>query len=347
MARRATSDSDTQLLNLIRREIAAALAAFTAGGGGGGGITTLTGAPGTIVDSQVNAAAAIAWSKISKAGSTLADLATRSAGDLSSGTLPLARISSLTDAQIDAAAAIAWSKISKVASSLADLATRSAADLSSGTLPLARLSGITNTEIDAAAAIAWSKLDKTGSSLADLTTRSAAALSSGIIPDARVPGFTSDGVSRITQLAFLAAQSASADANTLDDYEEGNWTAAFNGTTSQSGQVYSRQTCRYIKIGKFVWIGGRLTLSTLGTITGNVRISGVPFASANQVGGNVSYWSGLNTGAVFIGLILSAGAVVLDVYRAGAAQTSLSNMVQADMTATADLIFNAQYEASA
>lgn len=41
---------------------------------------------GTITDTEINAAAAIGWSKISKSGSSLADLATRSAGDLT-GTL--------------------------------------------------------------------------------------------------------------------------------------------------------------------------------------------------------------------------------------------------------------------
>lgn len=42
----------------------------------------------SIVDGDISNSAAIAWSKISKSGSSLADLATRSAGDLSSGTLP-------------------------------------------------------------------------------------------------------------------------------------------------------------------------------------------------------------------------------------------------------------------
>lgn len=47
-----------------------------------------------IVDAHVSGSAAIAWSKIDKTGSSLADLATRSAGDLSSGTLDDARLSS-------------------------------------------------------------------------------------------------------------------------------------------------------------------------------------------------------------------------------------------------------------
>ena len=78
-----------------------------------------------------------------------ADLSNLNASNLTSGTVPLARLSGITNTQIDAAAAIAWSKISKSGSSLADLATRSAADLATGNLPVARLgNGVTSTLTD-------------------------------------------------------------------------------------------------------------------------------------------------------------------------------------------------------
>src|SRR6185369_4251414 len=100
-------------------------------------------------DAKVASGAAIAWSKLDKAGSSLADLATRSAADLASGTLAAARLpaftgdvttsagsaattlanSTVTDAKVASGAAIAWSKLDKTGSSLADLATRSASDL--------------------------------------------------------------------------------------------------------------------------------------------------------------------------------------------------------------------------
>jgi hypothetical protein len=47
---------------------------------------------GSIVDADVSGAAAITWTKVSKTGSSLADLTTRSAGDLSSGIIPAARL---------------------------------------------------------------------------------------------------------------------------------------------------------------------------------------------------------------------------------------------------------------
>lgn len=48
----------------------------------------------SITDAEVNSGAAISWSKLSKTGSSLADLTTRSAADLSSGTIATARLGS-------------------------------------------------------------------------------------------------------------------------------------------------------------------------------------------------------------------------------------------------------------
>ncbi len=59
-------------------------------------ITAAKIATGTITNTQINASAAIAWTKISKTGSSLADLTTRSAADLTSGTLPDARMPAMT-----------------------------------------------------------------------------------------------------------------------------------------------------------------------------------------------------------------------------------------------------------
>lgn len=72
-----------------------------------------------------------------------------SATNVTTGTLPLARLVDITNTQISATAAIAWSKISKVGAVLSDLG---------GTISLGSISGLTNTNIDAAAAIAATKI---------------------------------------------------------------------------------------------------------------------------------------------------------------------------------------------
>lgn len=57
-----------------------------------GVVTSAKIANDTLMNVDVNTAAAIAWTKISKSGSSIADLATKSAADLTSGTLDVARL---------------------------------------------------------------------------------------------------------------------------------------------------------------------------------------------------------------------------------------------------------------
>lgn len=79
-------------------------------------------------------------------------------------------------------------------------------------------------------------------------------------------------------IAFPATQVPSADANTLDDYEEGTWTPVLTPTT---GTITS-QSCfgSYVKIGKQVTITFKAVI-TGGTVTAISTIGGFPFSSAN------------------------------------------------------------------
>ena len=88
-------------------------------------------------------------------------------------------------------------------------------------------------------------------------------------------------------IAFPATQSASTDANTLDDYEEGTWTPAISGTTSASGQTYSIQAGTYTKVGNVCTITGQIVLSNKGTITGFPIITGIPFNRGGSDQGRV------------------------------------------------------------
>ena len=83
-----------------------------------------------------------------------------------------------------------------------------------------------------------------------------------------------------TGIAFPATQSASTDANTLDDYEEGYWTPVVYGTTTAGTCTYGSQLGRYIKIGKMVTISCAISY-TSHTGTGSIGISGLPYVSIN------------------------------------------------------------------
>ena len=68
-----------------------------------------------------------------------------------------------------------------------------------------------------------------------------------------------------------------ADANAIDDYEEGTWTPLVDGSTSVSGQSYTHQQGTYTKIGRLVQVNCDVHLSDKGTISGVLRVSGLPF----------------------------------------------------------------------
>lgn len=80
-------------------------------------------------------------------------------------------------------------------------------------------------------------------------------------------------------ITFPATQSASSDANTLDDYEEGTWTPTIVGSTSAGTASYTVQNARYTKIGRMVQFECYIAYSG-GNGTGNLRVAGLPFTAA-------------------------------------------------------------------
>jgi len=77
-------------------------------------------------------------------------------------------------------------------------------------------------------------------------------------------------------ITFPATQSASSDANTLDDYEEGTWTPV---ATPSSGSLTSYTSSgTYTKIGRSVVLQGIITITSLGTAGGTFTVTGLPFS---------------------------------------------------------------------
>ncbi len=253
------------------------------------------------------------------------------ASNMASGLLPAARLTPIVNADISATAAIAYSKL--------NLAT-----------------SIVNADVSGSAAIAWAKVSKTASSLADLTTRSAADLSSGTVAEARlgsgtgtvnkvlrgdstwgdVPGVTTDGASRVQQIAFASTQSASADVNTLDDYEEGTWTPSIGGNTT-----YTSRAGTYTKIGNRVFITGNLVVTAIGTGS-TTTVSGLPFAAAAVTTGSVNYFSTLASAVTWIGCYVSGSGTSLTMVGLTAAATSVTDPLTTFQNGT-QVHFSMQY----
>jgi hypothetical protein len=81
-------------------------------------------------------------------------------------------------------------------------------------------------------------------------------------------------------ITFPATQVPSADANTLDDYEEGTFTPVLQ---SGAGSITS-QNCsgRYTKIGRTVTIYVLAQIITAGTASGAMNLLSLPFSSADR-----------------------------------------------------------------
>jgi len=96
--------------------------------------------------------------------------------------------------------------------------------------------------------------------------------------------FTSTGaLTASAGIAFPATQSSSADANTLDDYEEGTWTPV---VTASSGTITSYTSSGfYTKVGRLVYLNGLITITNTGTATNQyINFSGLPYSSSSSYG---------------------------------------------------------------
>jgi len=145
-------------------------------------------------------------------------------------------------------------------------------------------------------------------------------------------------------ITFPATQSASSDANTLDDYEEGTFDVAVAFGGASTGITYGQRNFSYVKIGNTVFISGYVVLSNKGSSTGNASITGLPFTSAS---GNASYSAfslhiANTTFGGFPNMFISPGFAVLDIYECSDAG-SVTAITNADFTNTSGLIISGFY----
>jgi len=128
-------------------------------------------------------------------------------------------------------------------------------------------------------------------------------------------------------ITFPATQSASTNANTLDDYEEGSWTPAVSFAGS-AATLDSVQTT-YRKIGGFVFCAWNFRITNKGSGSGAIEIAGFPFSMT----GGTSYGFGNAQGD---SLALPSGAGSIMPFLSGTATRLLylTNTAHADMNNT-------------
>ena len=114
-----------------------------------------------------------------------------------------------------------------------------------------------------------------------LTTNSGTVISASTIGvGGTTPSTSGSGIT------FPATQSASTNANTLDDYEEGTWTPtlAFGGNSVGITYTTSYNTSSYTKIGSRVFVSGITILTSKGSSTGNATLKNLPFPATGVSG---------------------------------------------------------------
>jgi hypothetical protein len=116
-------------------------------------------------------------------------------------------------------------------------------------------------------------------------------------------------------ITFPATQSASSDANTLDDYEEGTTAVTLSPETSGTITIdTANDAVAYTKIGRQVTITGQVNVSSVSAPVGSyVHVNGLPFTSADlsessgRIGGAVTYYNGTSGTYTAQGVLMLEG----------------------------------------
>ena len=174
-----------------------------------------------------------------------------------------------------------------------------AADIADGTITAAKIVSIANTQITGTLSVANTSI--TGNIISSQITSVANTqitgniISSQITSNPTLYGNVSvtgviavGGATTSTSgsgISFPSSQSASSDANTLDDYEEGSFTPTAIGQASAGTTTYGSQIGDYVKIGRQVTARVNLGISAV-TGTGELVIS-LPFVASSEYIGSV------------------------------------------------------------
>lgn len=80
-------------------------------------------------------------------------------------------------------------------------------------------------------------------------------------------------------ITFPATQSASSNANTLDDYEEGTWTPTLS--FSSGSVTYTTRLGSYVKVGRVVTLNFWIYGASVSSPSGDTKITNLPFATSS------------------------------------------------------------------
>jgi len=158
------------------------------------------------------------------------------------------------------------------------------------------------------------------------------------------PAVPLDVVGNIRSSTGILFGTDTAAANALDDYEEGTWTIGITFGGASVGVTSSGNTGTYTKIGRQVTVNGILSLTSKGSSTGIVEITGLPFTIA--AGGSnfcvASLW--LNS-VTFLNQYVGRAIPSTNVFRIEEFSNlgTLSNITDADFANNSEVLLSLTY----
>ncbi|GAB5431081.1 MAG: hypothetical protein EpisKO_04510 [Epibacterium sp.] len=132
--------------------------------------------------------------------------------------------------------------------------------------------------------------------------------------------------------------------DTLDYYDEGIWTPVLSDGTNNATAAANGT---FVRIGDMVFVTGRIPLTSLGSVSGPLRIYGLPFVVTNSSAAQGSGVVGRSTNtslaaAVSMMLFTQQGDTFCYINKQSAGGTS--GVLASDLTATTDLQFSLTYK---
>jgi hypothetical protein len=157
--------------------------------------------------------------------------------------------------------------------------------------------------------------------------------------------FGNSGIVTANGIKFPATQVASADVNTLDDYEEGTWTPSlfFGGVSGVT--TYALRNGTYTKIGNTVTVRGYFSIATKSAATGVAGLEGLPFAvkgtSTEYATASIYMGSNSLTGAPMC--YIGGGTTGAPLGQTGVSGVSFTAINNTNFLNNGDMIFQATY----
>jgi hypothetical protein len=143
-----------------------------------------------------------------------------------------------------------------------------------------------------------------------------------------------------TGITFPATQSASTNANTLDDYEEGTWTPEMSFGNDTTGITYSTQVGTYEKIGRQVTLRCQVTFTNNGSGSGIAKLSGFPFTllAGSNAAAAFSIFTDVTLSGTYYASAVPQGSSTFAYFR-----MSDAYMTETQFTNTANFTFMTSY----